>query len=209
MSLVSHAARRGRGVPIAGFHNDTRSTVTGAWTIGTSADWLRRTVIGCVSLYSNRSPRSVACAAAGASRSRASTSLAVTRSALPYADGAGGGGAALGRPPTTPPSAPPGTPSASAGETALAIASIVASWVCGVSIAAVGSGTTGRRVYSGCEICWMKDCGAPATSESSTSVQSSPSVLSTTAQPCRNGGRPAAVGITSLYVDFHTGTSLT
>jgi hypothetical protein len=32
---------------------------------------------------------------------------------------------------------------------------------------------------------WMKLCGAPAISESWTLFQSSPTVLSTTAQPCR------------------------
>ena len=37
----------------------------------------------------------------------------------------------------------------------------------------------------GCESGWMKLCGAPATSESCTLFQSEPTVLSTTAQPCR------------------------
>ena len=56
--------------------------------------------------------------------------------------------------------------------------------VCGVDCDVVGIGITGRRPYCGCEIGWMNDCGAPATSDSSTSRQSSPTVLSTIAQPC-------------------------
>jgi hypothetical protein len=56
---------------------------------------------------------------------------------------------------------------------------------------------------------WTKDCGAPATSESSTLLQSSPTVLSMIAQPCRIGFRVApAAGRTMRYVGFQTGTSL-
>ena len=53
----------------------------------------------------------------------------------------------------------------------------------------------------------MNDCGVPETSDSFTSFQSSPTVLSTIAQPCRNAFA-GAFGSTMRYVLFHTGTSL-
>jgi hypothetical protein len=53
----------------------------------------------------------------------------------------------------------------------------------------------------------MNDCGAPATSDNSTSRQSSPIVLSTMAQPW-SSGLPFALS-TRRYVLFQIGTSLT
>ena len=67
---------------------------------------------------------------------------------------------------------------------------------------------TGRRAYNGCDTCCTNDCGEPATSDSSTFVQSSPMVLSTIAHPCSSGFSPAFFGSTSRYVLFQMGTSL-
>jgi hypothetical protein len=54
----------------------------------------------------------------------------------------------------------------------------------------------------------MNDCGDPATSDSSTPVQSSPIVLSMIAHPWSSGFASRSRS-TSRYVVFQIGTSLT
>ena len=60
----------------------------------------------------------------------------------------------------------------------------------------------------GSESRWMKECGAPATSDNSTLFQSSPTVLSTMAQPSSSGFFSALLDKTMRYVVFQMGTSL-
>ena len=61
--LVNHSARRGRGVPNPAFHRETFSAVISVWTMGTIADSSLRIVTRSLTLYSNRSPSWLPCAA--------------------------------------------------------------------------------------------------------------------------------------------------
>src|SRR5215467_6755477 len=214
LAFVSQRLRSGRPLTTLLFHSETRSAPTSWFRIGTSADWFLRMEIGSLSLYSNRSPTSPPSAAApvwttrvsissrdggGGGTGAADASGAPTPGrydppALPPPDP---GPMPPATPPATPPTTPPSTPDRMSNGACTALASrpsdssVIVPWcVCGITSSDFGSGTTGRWAYNGCDSCWRNDCGAPATSDSSTFCQSSPIVLSTIAHACSTGAPP-------------------